>query len=85
MEGVESMNIEEEFDNFIEFPTGSKEFVTTVSTILFAKHCVAKLEKEIERLWDTIEDIQHSRCPQCRRVKGVGESECTYCGWDVRR
>lgn len=41
--------------------------------------------REIEKLWDTIEDIQHSRCPQCRRVKGVGESECTYCGWDVRR
>lgn len=79
------MNIDKEFKKFIEFPTESKEFVTSTSAILFAKHCVESLEEEVEKLQDTIEDIQHSRCPQCRRVKGVGVSECTYCGWDVRR
>jgi hypothetical protein len=40
------MNIEKEFESFIEFPEGSDGlYVTAVSTRLFAKHC-ASIQKE---------------------------------------
>lgn len=42
------MNIEEEFEKFIEFPGDSKNYVTTVSAKLFAKHCVEK-EREMKQ------------------------------------
>lgn len=50
------MNINEEFDKFIEFPSDSKTYVTSVSAKLFAKHCVKKLETAIR---ETIEDNLH--------------------------
>lgn len=50
------MNIDKEFENFIEFPSKSKEFVTSVSAKLFAKHCISKLETAIR---ETIEDNLH--------------------------
>jgi hypothetical protein len=46
---------------------------------------IRHLEKKIDSLYDTIEDIQHCDCPQCNRVKGIGMSECTDCGWNVMR
>ena len=74
------MNIDEEFERFIEYPTEAKEFVTSASAKLFAQHCVRELKLEIEKLQDTIEDIQHCDYPQCKRVNGIGMSECDYCG-----
>jgi len=50
------MNIDEEFEKFIEFPGESKQYVTSVSAKLFAKHCVAQLEIAIR---ETIEDNLH--------------------------
>ena len=50
------MNIDEEFDRFIEFPSDSKTYVTSVSAKLFAKHCVKKLETAIR---ETIEYNLH--------------------------
>lgn len=50
------MNIDEEFDRFIEFPSDSKTYITSVSAKLFAKHCVAKLETAIR---ETIEENLH--------------------------
>ena len=44
-----------------------------------------KAAETIEILWGIIEDIQAPQCPQCHRVKGMGASECNFCGWDVRR
>lgn len=38
------MNIDEEFEKFIEFPGDSKNHVTSVSAKLFAKHCVDQIE-----------------------------------------
>lgn len=40
------MNVDEEFERFMEFPGETKDFVTTFSAKLFAKHCVAELEKK---------------------------------------
>lgn len=42
------MDIDKEFEDFMEFPSDSKEFVTSVSTKLFAKHCVDQLEKSFD-------------------------------------
>lgn len=42
------MNIDEIFNNFIEFPTDSKAYVTTVSAKLFAKYCVDIAIREYE-------------------------------------
>lgn len=50
------MNIDEEFNKFIEFPGDSEAYVTSVSAKLFAKHCVEKLETAIR---ETIEDNLH--------------------------
>lgn len=50
------MNIDEEFEKFIEFPNDSKEFVTSVSAKLFARHCISELETAIR---ETIEDNLH--------------------------
>lgn len=45
------MNIEEEFTKFIEFPDSeNKDYVTTTSTKLFAKHCVSIMQKRIDEL-----------------------------------
>lgn len=51
------MNIDEEFDQFFEFPTDSREFVTSVSAKLFAKHCVSKLEDAIRKTIDDNLDL----------------------------
>jgi len=51
------MNIDEEFETFIEFPSDSKEYVTSVSTKLFAKHCVTQLENAIR---ETITDLKRA-------------------------
>ena len=50
------MNINEEFNKFIEFPSDSKTYVTSVSAKLFAKHCVEKIEAAII---ETTEDNLH--------------------------
>lgn len=50
------MNIDEEFEKFIEFPGESKTYVTSVSAKLFAKHCVAQMEAAIR---ETIEENLH--------------------------
>lgn len=42
------MNIDELFNNFIEFPTDSKAYITTVSAKLFAKYCVDIAIQEYE-------------------------------------
>lgn len=47
------MDIDSEFEQFIEFPADSKQYVTSVSAKLFAKHCIEKLETAIR---ETIED-----------------------------
>jgi CRISPR/Cas system-associated protein Cas5 (RAMP superfamily) len=45
------VDIDQLFDEFIEFPEGSNgKYVTTVSTKLFAKYCTEKLQEENERL-----------------------------------
>ena len=44
---------------------------------------IKQLEEKIDFLYDTIEDIQHYDCPLCKRIKGAGMSECTYCDWNV--
>jgi len=41
------MDIDAEFEKFIEFPTESKDYVTTVSAKLFAEHCVGIMESAI--------------------------------------
>ena len=50
------MNIDKEFEKFIEFPDDSKQFVTSVSAKLFAQHCISQLETAIR---ETIEDNLH--------------------------
>lgn len=50
------MNIDEEFEGFIEFPSDSKKYVTSVSAKLFAAHYAEKLEVAIR---ETIEDNLH--------------------------
>ena len=47
------MDIDKEFDKFIEFQTKDKSYVTSISTKLFAKHCVEKLTIAIR---ETIEE-----------------------------
>ena len=44
------MNIDQEFERFIEFPSDSKKYVTSVSAKLFAAHYAEKLEAAIEEL-----------------------------------
>lgn len=52
------MGIDQLFDEFIEFPDGSNgKYVTTVSTKLFAKYCVEKLQEENERLQADVERL----------------------------
>ena len=50
------MNIDQEFERFIEFPSDSKKYVTSVSAKLFAAHYAEKLEAAIR---ETIEDNLH--------------------------
>ena len=50
------MDIDSEFERFIEFPSSSKQYVTSVSAKLFAKHCIENLEAAIR---ETIEDNLH--------------------------
>lgn len=72
------MNIDKEFETFIEFPEDSdKRFVTTVSTKLFAKHCMEKHKQRIEELeeelryWITQKGCEcgHPACSNCRDTK----------------
>jgi predicted RNase H-like nuclease (RuvC/YqgF family) len=52
------MDIDKAFEEFIEFPEGSSgKYVTTVSTKLFAKYCVEKLQEENERLQADVERL----------------------------
>jgi hypothetical protein len=45
------VNIDQAFDEFIEFPEGSSgNLVTTVSAKLFAKYCVEQMQEENDRL-----------------------------------
>lgn len=50
--GDYKLNINEEFERFIEFPGDSKQYVTSISAKLFAKHCVEKLETAIRETLD---------------------------------
>lgn len=50
------MNIDNEFETFIEFPSDDKTYITSVSAKLFARHCVKNLEQAI---LETIEDNLH--------------------------
>jgi len=43
------MNIEEEFDQFFEFPTDDRSTVSSVSAKLFAKYCVDKYIAELRQ------------------------------------
>ena len=61
------MNIDEEFEKFIEFPDDSKRFVTSVSAKLFAQHCISRLETAIR---ETIEDnLQLADGDDCTLIK----------------
>jgi len=71
---IDKILIEQPIGQYIEnLPDGHKT----------VEDCVRHLEEKIDSLYDTIEDIQHCDCPQCKRVKGIGVSECTDCGWNV--
>ena len=61
------MDIDEEFEKFIEFPGESKEYVTSTSAKLFAEYCVTKHEtatREVDvesecpcHVWEQIEKL----------------------------
>ena len=71
-----------EHERLKDAPMNTKRDIENLNIIIeYIRH----LEKEIDSLYDTIEDIQHYDCPICKRVKGAGMSECDYCGWNVMR
>jgi predicted nucleic acid-binding Zn-ribbon protein len=93
------MDIDKAFDEFIEFPEGSSgNMVTTVSTKLFAKYCVEKLQEENERLLaanrhseDMYRQIDDERKRLQAEVASLGNqlqwanSECTRARLDERQ
>ena len=67
------MNIDEEFERFIEFPSDSKKYVTSVSAKLFAKHCVSKLENAIrETLEDNLDLAGGDNCTLIKLKRAIG-------------
>ena len=67
------MNIDEEFERFIEFPSDSKKYVTSVSAKLFAKHCVSKLENAIrETLEDNLDLADGDNCTLIKLKRAIG-------------
>lgn len=66
------MNIDEEFERFIEFPSDSKQYVTSVSAKLFARHCVAKLENAIrETLEDNLDLADGDNCTLIKLKRAI--------------
>ena len=63
---MNAKDIDEEFEKFIEFPSDSKKYVTSVSAKLFAKHCVdiVMAEKEEEHVCLLNIDMQ-KKCMIC--------------------
>ncbi|MCV6612405.1 MAG: DUF551 domain-containing protein [Amphritea sp.] len=74
------MNIDAEFDRFIEFPDDSKAYVTSVSAKLFAKHCIEKQLNASESERNSLSKQLTTANESVERMRGrieELEAECT--------